>query len=259
MPPVTRHPERSIMNRLSTLLCIAVAGACASATSAQVVYSHYVIPPTIGGAVVSPNWEVGELVTLSGGAQQLGAAQFKFGTINSAPNGEGTLHLNFYANSGAAPGALFATFAQPVSVVGTGPIEVVFDTGSLSVPASVWVAVWFVQTSGGIPGVRMNTQAPTVGTVSVTRAFREGGVGPWGTDPVGDWMTMQLIAAAPPCYANCDGSTIAPILNVSDFICFGNRFVAGDTWANCDGSTTAPILNVSDYICFNNLFAAGCR
>lgn len=61
-----------------------------------------------------------------------------------------------------------------------------------------------------------------------------------------------------PCYANCDGSTFAPILNVADFICFMNRFAAADPWANCDGSTIPPILNVADFICFGNKFAAGC-
>ncbi len=60
------------------------------------------------------------------------------------------------------------------------------------------------------------------------------------------------------CYANCDGSTTAPILNVLDFGCFLNRFAAGDTYANCDQSTTPPVLNVLDFGCFLNLFAAGC-
>ena len=30
-----------------------------------------------------------------------------------------------------------------------------------------------------------------------------------------------------PCYANCDQSTIAPILNINDFQCFLNKFAAG--------------------------------
>lgn len=62
----------------------------------------------------------------------------------------------------------------------------------------------------------------------------------------------------PLCYANCDGSTLAPILNVNDYICFLNRFNAGDPYANCDNSTTAPTLNVNDFTCFMNRFAAGC-
>ena len=60
------------------------------------------------------------------------------------------------------------------------------------------------------------------------------------------------------CYANCDGSTAAPILNVSDFICFMNLYAAGDPQANCDGSTVAPTLNVADFVCFLNAYAAGC-
>ncbi len=60
------------------------------------------------------------------------------------------------------------------------------------------------------------------------------------------------------CYANCDGSTTAPVLNVLDFGCFLNRFAAGDTYANCDASTTPPVLNVLDFGCFLNRFAAGC-
>ncbi|MBL9030947.1 MAG: hypothetical protein JNM80_04470 [Phycisphaerae bacterium] len=70
--------------------------------------------------------------------------------------------------------------------------------------------------------------------------------------------TLVLSCGAPPCYANCDGSTIAPILNINDFTCFTNRFAAGDTYANCDSSTIAPVLNVNDFTCFLNRFAAGC-
>ena len=60
------------------------------------------------------------------------------------------------------------------------------------------------------------------------------------------------------CYANCDGSTTPPVLNVLDFSCFLNRFAAGDPYANCDGSTNPPVLNVLDFACFLNRFAAGC-
>jgi hypothetical protein len=60
------------------------------------------------------------------------------------------------------------------------------------------------------------------------------------------------------CYANCDGSSTAPILNVNDFICFNNLFAAGSSLANCDGSTTAPVLNVNDFSCFLNAYAVGC-
>jgi hypothetical protein len=60
------------------------------------------------------------------------------------------------------------------------------------------------------------------------------------------------------CYANCDGSTTVPVLNVNDFVCFQAEFAAGDPRANCDGSTAPPVLNVSDFVCFQGAFAAGC-
>jgi hypothetical protein len=60
------------------------------------------------------------------------------------------------------------------------------------------------------------------------------------------------------CYANCDCSTTAPILNVADFSCFLQKFAAGDPYANCDGSTVHPVLNVADFGCFLQKFAAGC-
>jgi hypothetical protein len=62
----------------------------------------------------------------------------------------------------------------------------------------------------------------------------------------------------PSCYANCDGSTSSPMLNVNDFACFLNAFAAGSPSANCDQSTLAPVLNVNDFSCFLNRFAAGC-
>jgi hypothetical protein len=60
------------------------------------------------------------------------------------------------------------------------------------------------------------------------------------------------------CYANCDGSVAAPVLNVNDFQCFLNKFAAGDSYANCDGSTVPPVLNIADFQCFVNKYAAGC-
>jgi hypothetical protein len=69
------------------------------------------------------------------------------------------------------------------------------------------------------------------------------------------------------CYANCDGSTVEPILNVEDFTCFISEFAQGQTvppsqqithYANCDGSTTEPVLNVEDFTCFISAFATGC-
>jgi hypothetical protein len=70
--------------------------------------------------------------------------------------------------------------------------------------------------------------------------------------------TSNAAALSLCCYANCDGSTLPPVLNVQDFACFLNKFASADPYANCDGSTTPPILNVQDFACFLNGFAAGC-
>jgi V8-like Glu-specific endopeptidase len=71
-------------------------------------------------------------------------------------------------------------------------------------------------------------------------------------------MAAVLTRPAVSCYANCDGSTMAPLLTVNDFVCFLNRFAAGDSYANCDGSSQPPLLNINDFLCFQAAFAQGC-
>jgi hypothetical protein len=80
-----------------------------------------------------------------------------------------------------------------------------------------------------------------------------------GTGNFNDLDDISVVGGAPACYANCDGSTTEPILNVADFGCFLTKFAAGDPYANCDNSTTEPVLNVADFGCFLTKFAAGCR
>lgn len=75
----------------------------------------------------------------------------------------------------------------------------------------------------------------------------------------GNTGAVYKIVALAACYANCDGSTIPPALNINDFICFFNRYSAGDSYANCDGSTIPPVLNVNDFTCFTNAYASSCH
>ncbi|MFN0131105.1 MAG: GC-type dockerin domain-anchored protein [Phycisphaerales bacterium] len=85
-----------------------------------------------------------------------------------------------------------------------------------------------------------------------------------GTQPQRSWtvgadaVSIVSFTGTGACYANCDGGTTVPFLNVNDFICFLNRFAAGEMLANCDQSWNPPVLNVNDFICFNESFAAGC-
>jgi hypothetical protein len=73
-----------------------------------------------------------------------------------------------------------------------------------------------------------------------------------------DVANPEIAPGIPDCYANCDGSTVLPVLNVNDFVCFQQLFAAARIEANCDNSTVAPILNVNDYVCFQQRFAQGC-
>jgi hypothetical protein len=95
--------------------------------------------------------------------------------------------------------------------------------------------------------------------------------GPGGAHTIAGWSGAALGAAdyrivlsgtcfvgGAACYANCDNSTSAPILNANDFQCFLNKYAAQDPGANCDGSTAPPALNANDFQCFLNAYAAGC-
>jgi hypothetical protein len=69
---------------------------------------------------------------------------------------------------------------------------------------------------------------------------------------------ILLARFGPPCYANCDYSSAAPLLTVADHVCFMGRFAAGEPYANWDESTGTPALTVADFLCFQDKFAAGC-
>jgi hypothetical protein len=80
------------------------------------------------------------------------------------------------------------------------------------------------------------------------------------------WVRDDLCARV--CYANCDSSTVSPILNTADFSCFMNAYAAAQelpvedqivSYANCDGSTISPVLNSADFSCFMQRYSAGCQ
>lgn len=75
-----------------------------------------------------------------------------------------------------------------------------------------------------------------------------------------NWQGPPAVAwfQTPYCYANCDGSTAAPILTAADLTCFMDRYMAGDPRADCDGRATTPVLDIHDFQCFLTRYAAGC-
>jgi Beta-propeller repeat len=61
------------------------------------------------------------------------------------------------------------------------------------------------------------------------------------------------------CYADCDQSTGAGVLDIFDFLCFQNSFVNGASYAcDCDTSTGVGVCDIFDFLCFQNAFVAGC-
>ncbi len=97
--------------------------------------------------------------------------------------------------------------------------------------------------SGGLE-LGCTTGQPDAGQMSGGTLFVTGGF----------WPLPESVS----CYANCDGSSLAPILNINDFQCFMNLYAAQDPRANCDNSSSPPVLNVNDFQCFLNTYAVGC-
>ncbi len=75
----------------------------------------------------------------------------------------------------------------------------------------------------------------------------------------GVFSFVDIPMSGSPCYANCDASTVLPVLTANDFQCFLNKFASGDPYANCDGSTVPPVLTANDFQCFLNAYATGCQ
>jgi serine protease AprX len=61
-----------------------------------------------------------------------------------------------------------------------------------------------------------------------------------------------------PCYPDCDPSTGEGTLDLFDFLCFQNAFVAADPYADCDQSTGQGVFDLFDFLCFVNAFNGGC-
>jgi hypothetical protein len=155
---------------------------------------------------------------------------------------------------------------QPGTVVGVLGSTAGFDSGSAPVqfaasPGVVLAAAttYWIYGQGSADGQGTWRTSPDLGGI---RAVSFDGGATWSVaviDPPGSIVAFRIeVQNAGGCYANCDGSTAAPVLTVADFTCFLQKFAAGDPYANCDGSTAAPVLNVADFTCFLQKFAAGC-
>ena len=77
------------------------------------------------------------------------------------------------------------------------------------------------------------------------------------------WLAEHVIdcsESARGCYADCDMQSGPGVLDIFDFLCFGNRFSAGDPYAcDCDTSTGLGVCDIFDFLCFGNAFSVGCN
>jgi autotransporter-associated beta strand protein len=239
-------------NGLGTL---AIAGTSSTLTGPVTVNAGALIVNGSIGASTANAVVVNSSATLGGGGAIYRPVIINIGATLSPGNSTGTIstwnltlsgNLNAEVNGTSAADlvnvngtvSLGAASVLNLSVTGapSGPVIIVQNDGTDAVSGT------FATVNGLPPGATIN--------------YAFGGTDSLGR--VGDGNDIAVIFPAP-CYANCDGSTVAPILNVGDFTCFLQKFAASDPYANCDHSTQPPVLNVADFTCFLQKYAAGCN
>ncbi|MFN0134345.1 MAG: GC-type dockerin domain-anchored protein [Phycisphaerales bacterium] len=173
----------------------------------------------------------------------------------------GTVNDNLVAEINPATGAVvqswYTTMALPGFTIDFGDIEVAGNGNILLVSSDETSVGEFTPTGTFVALRALPAGVSSLAGIGVDRASCEW----WVIENGGQVARLGGLtgsAVCGTCYANCDGSTSAPVLNVNDFTCFLNKFAAADSYANCDASTTVPVLNVNDFTCFLNAFAAGC-
>ncbi|MFN0132295.1 MAG: GC-type dockerin domain-anchored protein [Phycisphaerales bacterium] len=206
------------------------------------------------------------------GIQDLGVLSTGDFSSATAVNDDGSVIVGWGSGAGAPPYQAFrwttvggmqnigmtagAKSCRALGVSGDGAIVVGTDTNG----AFIW------STSQGITGLYayLTSQGVNLAGWSLAEATAVctdgSAIVGWGdfNGQTRAWLVTGIPAPEPLCFANCDRSTTAPILNVNDFACFLNLYAAADPGANCDGTTVPPVLNVNDFACFLNRFAAGC-
>ncbi|MCH7791657.1 MAG: hypothetical protein IID31_05170, partial [Planctomycetes bacterium] len=108
---------------------------------------------------------------------------------------------------------------------------------------AVWSDQAWALASDGAGGVMV---------AGTTRDFL-GGSGTGGTDA---FLARYTIDS---CYADCDQSTGNEVLDMLDFLCWQEDFMAGNSYAcDCDSSTGPLVCDIFDFLCFQNAFVGGC-
>jgi hypothetical protein len=162
--------------------------------------------------------------------------------------------------------SLNTSYSFPANPGAWTPLHVVLST-PVSVPANQTVGFYLATATQGIRPAGLNPADPSTYTgpdMTVFSLNSHSAVAAnypyWAATLTSSRIFIGRIyyGLATACYANCDSSTVSPILNANDFQCFLNKFAAQDSYANCDNSTVSPVLNANDFQCFLNSYAAGC-
>jgi cytochrome c peroxidase len=201
-------------------------------------------PTTIGSGIAGSGGIIPQIIASD--PPRTGNAEFRIGLHGALGGASARLGLSDQPPVGGriTPQRFVGTLPATGSGVGQGyaTLHWPLDPGEFSDGQIVFVQ-WFVQDGGAAGGEALSPVARLP-------------------------MFCGREGCAPVCYANCDGSTLEPVLNVDDFLCFINRYATAQGlpheqqvghYANCDRSTLAPVLNVDDFTCFLNHFAQGCR
>jgi hypothetical protein len=170
-----------------------------------------------------------------------------------------------------ADGSLrFESLSVPVSSPGNVPLWTVSQVPAVGGFGSIQLLSNASIAPGAEQVINLTVRANPLQATSTVATLSFGNTGAL-PDPVltNNQNVLRPIAINVPaaCYANCDASTISPVLNAGDFTCFLSRFRAAQSlpaaqqasdYSNCDESTTPPVLNAGDFTCFLSRFRAGC-
>jgi probable HAF family extracellular repeat protein len=167
------------------------------------------------------------------------------GESRSVPSGNGVEAFRWTAPGGSVglgdlPGGAFQSYAfamtpDGATIVGRATID--GPTGPFGGGSAPRAFIW-----DSIHGMRDLQQVLIDGGASLAdwslqeaRGISADGrtISGTGLNPQQETEAWVATLGAAPCYANCDGSTGSPILNVADFTCFFQRFSTGDGYANC--------------------------
>ncbi|MFN0133237.1 MAG: GC-type dockerin domain-anchored protein [Phycisphaerales bacterium] len=273
--PVTAFFNANLTNQVTNILVsnVGTAGDDGATISPTV-------PTTVGISATNSNipLSAGAVVTITSWGTQggVGARRVGVARITSGPNttitgtfagiGSAQVRVEVYHNTLFVGQVVLPAGTLGTLVNGAGGTPAVTGYGGRPTVMTADPMVW-VDLSVPV------TYVPTVGPSMFGNQLRLSASFPGA--PTTNLQALDIAAAVPGpgdatsfilygaveggiCYANCDGSTTSPILNINDFTCFLNAFAAGDPGANCDGSTATPTLNINDFTCFVNAFAAGC-